>query len=248
MINLKKQHEEVYGVSERFLYVGSDFRSLFPAARIGVVAARDFSNRRDDSGDALLEEAGRKALERLGESAIAEHPDLACWRRAYRTFGAPKGYRSSIESLVKRVASGKPLPSINPLVDLYNAVSLEFFFPAGGEDLDAVVGDLRLVLADGGEPFVPLGRAESDPPRRGEAIYRDDEGVVCRCWNWREAQRTCLTESTSRALLVLESLDPLRDEELASALLRLADGITARMGGTTDIHVLDGDAEFLVIP
>ncbi|WP_274374757.1 MULTISPECIES: B3/B4 domain-containing protein [Synergistales] len=234
-------------MSEKRFFIGSDFRALFPSARIGVVVACDIDNGGVSEGKARLERAGAKALEGLGQTPLADHPDLACWRRAYKVFGAPKGHRSSVEALVRRVASGKGIPTINPLVDLYNALSLEFLFPAGGEDLDAVVGDVRLVLAAGGESFVPLGADESDPPRQGEVIYRDDEGVLCRCWNWREARRTCLSPSTKRALLVMENLDPGRDDAFGAALLALAEGVE-RLGGRGEIHLLDGEENAFLLP
>lgn len=41
---------------------------------------------------------------------------------------------------------------INPLVDLYNSVSLSYALPCGGEDLAALAGDLRLGMAQGGSP------------------------------------------------------------------------------------------------
>ena len=43
--------------------------------------------------------------------------------------------------------AGERLPRINALVDTYNAVSLRHVIPVGGEDLDALEGDLRLVAA-----------------------------------------------------------------------------------------------------
>ena len=43
-------------------------------------------------------------------------------------------------------------------------------------------------------------------------IYFDEQGAVCRCLNWREAQRTMLTEETKDAVLVIEAIN----EEQAS--------------------------------
>ena len=58
-----------------------------------------------------------------------------------------------------------------------------------------------------GKPFFPLG-AESDAPALPEEIiYYDEEGAVCRCLNWREAQRTMLTEETKDAILVIDAIN-----------------------------------------
>ena len=78
---------------------------------------------------------------------------------------------------------------------------------AKSEDLDKIVGGLHLGKAKGGEAFFPLG-AESDAPALPEEIiYYDEEGAVCRCLNWREAQRTMLTEETKDAILVIEAIN-----------------------------------------
>jgi DNA/RNA-binding domain of Phe-tRNA-synthetase-like protein len=83
-------------------------------------------------------------------------------------------------------------------------------------------GDLRLTRAVGGESFLPLGAAEEQPPEAGEVVYADDLGIVCRAWNWREAERTKLAADTTRAILVIEALPPRTSEELRAACDDLA--------------------------
>lgn len=81
---------------------------------------------------------------------------------------------------------------------------MRYGFPCGGEDIDTFAGDIRLTLANGNEPYIPLGNAENASPYPDEMVYKDDDGAICRCWNWREAQRTMLTESTKNAFLCIE--------------------------------------------
>jgi DNA/RNA-binding domain of Phe-tRNA-synthetase-like protein len=230
------------------VYVTEDFWALFPEARIGVVIARQISNAtpRADVAEQLAV-AITKAAERLGTLDIAKHPAIVPWRVAYRAFGAkPSDYRSSIENLLRSARSGR-LRSINPLVDLYNLVSLKHWLPCGGEDLGAVRGDIRLTRAQGGEPFAPLGSTEVQPPFPGEVIYRDDEGVLCRAWNWREAERTKLTNETTNAILVIEALSALGDDAPRAACEALAALVQTKLGGTTRVEVLtraQPDVEF----
>lgn len=54
---------------------------------------------------------------------------------------------------------------------------------------------------------MPLGALDDAPALPEELIYFDEEGAICRCLNWREAQRTMLTEETTKAVLVIESIN-----------------------------------------
>ncbi len=215
------------------------FRDRFTEAMIGIVVASGIDNRGIGTNAAeILAAANVTAAARLGDADLATHPAVAPWREAYRRFGVkPSRFRSSIESLL-RAARGDGVRSINPLVDLYNSVSLRHFLPCGGEDLAAIAGDLRLTLAAGGESFVPLGAVEEQPPSPGEVVYADELGIVCRAWNWREADRTKLTADTSRAVLVIEALPPRTIGDLRAACDELAALVTEHLGASCRVTLL----------
>ena len=111
-------------------------------------------------------------------------------------FGCRASRYLSAEALLKRVARGGELPAINRLVDLYNAISVTHALPLGGEDADQVRGDVVLMPAAGDEEF-----DGGDPPAPGEIVWRDDLGVTCRAWNWRQGVRTRITEKSTLRLL-----------------------------------------------
>ena len=223
--------------------IESSFWDLFPEARIGVVWATGLDNRRGATeATTLLETTGQEARNQVAESEIATYPAVAPWRDAYRAFGVkPAKYRSGIENLLRGAKAGG-VRSINPLVDCYNAVALRHQLPCGGEDVATIVGDLRLTRAVGSEMFVPLGADDPQPPNPGEVIYRDDLGVVCRAWNWREAERTKLTEATTAAFLCLEWLPPLAPDALDRACTDLATLVADLLGASTRIALLDRTA------
>jgi DNA/RNA-binding domain of Phe-tRNA-synthetase-like protein len=227
------------------LSIGRDVLALFPGALIGVVRVRGCDNAvREPRIEALLRQAEAGARARFAGAALAEEPRIACWREAYRRFGAsPKRSASSIENLLRRVVRGESLRPINPLVDLYNAVSLERVLPAGGEDLAQVQGDILLCRAGEAEPPVLLlGDGEARPPHPGEVIYRDDISALCRRWNWKEAERTKLTAATRHALLVLEAVPPITRADLEQALADLAARLTRFCGGEATAAILDAAA------
>ncbi len=184
------------------------------------------------AAQALLAQACLDAKQYLMVEQVSQNPVVAVWRDAFSKFKTKKGVRSSIEALLKRIDKGVGVGSINPVVDLYNAVSLRYGLPSGVEDIDSFVGDLRLTVTAGGDGFLALGDPEPDPTLPGEVCYLDDVGAVCRCWNWRDGQRTMATEKTKNAFMIIECVDPTRREALEGAMAELAKGVRDDLGGT----------------
>ncbi|MBE1587399.1 B3/4 domain-containing protein [Nonomuraea angiospora] len=140
---------------------------------------------------------------------------IDAWKDAYRAFGAkPQRTRPSVDALTRRM----PLPEINQAVDAYNSISVKHALPIGGEDLDHYAGPARLLRATGDE----ASEEALGTPEPGEVIWRDDVGVTCRRWNWRQVARTRLTEETTNAIFLLERLEPMSMEELKEAGEELA--------------------------
>ena len=138
--------------------------------------------------------------------------------------------------------NGATIGHINNLVSLYNTISLKHILPVGGEDLDKITGDILLTRAGNDEPAVfLLGAKEARAPREGEIIYKDEVGTICRRWNWKEADRTKLTQETKKAFLVIETLPPVTRDTLETAIRELADLVKQYCGGMVSTAILDKD-------
>jgi DNA/RNA-binding domain of Phe-tRNA-synthetase-like protein len=186
-------------------------RPDFAALSISVQSARNGPS--DEASTAMLANAAA-GLEGPTPWAAAH---LESWRAAYRAFGAkPQRTPCSAEALRKRAGA---LPAVNRLVDAYNALSLRYAVPIGGEDLDAYAGSPRLIMAKGGEPFATIcdGAAANEPVDPGEVVWRDDAGVTCRRWNWRQSVRTRLEPHSTAMWFVLERLEPMPLDALQEA-------------------------------
>jgi DNA/RNA-binding domain of Phe-tRNA-synthetase-like protein len=158
------------------------------------------------------------------------HPHLRAWQEAYRAFGArPQRTPSSVEALWQRAVKNG-LPRVNWLVDLYNAISVAYMLPVGGEDAGGFEGPLRLIRASGQEPFDTIkdGAPVVDRPEPGEVVWADDAGVTCRRWNWRQGRRTRLTEHSTEVMFLLERLEPLPLSVLDEAAAQLMAKLRAR--------------------
>jgi len=206
---------------------------------------------------------GFRALSILVEAAPIAHPDVApaalaqacqqvlkddvawaeahlsAWDDIFKAFGAkPKRTPCSASALRKRVMKEGSLPPLDPVVDIYNAISIRFAIPVGGENLAAYSGAPRLTLAEGHEPFdtLKVGQPVIEYPDAGEVIWRDDIGVTCRRWNWRQGVRTRLDSQAQRMWFILESLPSMplsalqeAGDELVRNLQQLMPGSTAHL-------------------
>ena len=207
--------------------VDASVRALRPDYRALLLAVDGIEPGPSDARtEQLLQQAEASARTALADRAVEELPHVTAWREAYRAFGAkPQRTRNSLEALLRRAEAG--LPRVNRLTDVYNAVSVLHAVPLGGEDLDRYQGPPRLLRATGLEAFDTTAGGQSvvEHPDPGEVVWCDDAGVTCRRWNWRQARRTQLTDSTTAALFVLDALEPLTDDAVSTA----ADDLVAHL-------------------
>ncbi len=215
---------------------------MFPCVVIGVVIISDMVNDRNvEEIMALLRQEETHQKEILTGVELGSLPEITAWREIYRKFGSnAKDFRSSIESLLRRARGGsKPLPDINPLVNLYNYLSLKYHVPVGAEDLAKVTGDIVLGFADGSEKGIALGSDVEESCDSGEVVYTDDLGFLCRRWNWREADRTKIDPTTKRAVMVLEKVPEVSAESFQNALTEAKALIEPHLLAQCAIMVLD---------
>lgn len=182
-------------------------------------------------GETVLKEACAAVLAGTPEWAETH---LAAWANVFQGFGAkPKRTPCSADALRKRVLRDGVMPTLDPIVDLYNAVSLQYAVPVGGENISAYQGSPRLVVANGTEPFdtVKEGETAVEYPSQGEVIWCDDIGVTCRRWNWRQGIRTRLSVEAQQMWFILESLPQMPLDKLYEAGKMLTDNLEKMMPG-----------------
>ncbi len=200
-------------------WISPEVTALQPDYRALLFAADDLQPGASDShSEKVLAAAEDSARNKLRDTPLEEIPQVQQWRDAFKAFGAkPSRTRPSVEGLLRRLDPG--LPRIDRLTDTYNAVSIRHLLPVGGEDLRQYAGPLRLTRANGHERFdtIACGDLRVEHPAPGEVVWRDDDGVTCRRWNWRQCTRTRITDQTTRGLFILDGLSALGPTGLQEA-------------------------------
>ncbi len=143
------------------LTIASDVSARAPSLRLGVLSVHGLSIReRDDALSQQLDRVTSEFAARCGVNAIAGDPRIVSVRRLFKAIGVdPSRYRPSSEALVRRVAQGKGLYSINSAVDVNNWCSLEERLPFGIYDAAHVGGDVLLRLGRENEAYEGIGKS-----------------------------------------------------------------------------------------
>ncbi len=220
---------------------------LLPDLTIGMVAAKGLDNTHPSSEiDQLLQQAIETLKKNFVGDKAQDHPKIKPWRTAFTKLGiSGSKFPSSIESMAKRILRGDPFPKINPLVDLYNSISLRYLVPMGGHDLDTLQGDIYLRFAEGWEPFTPMGGGERVTVPKGELVYRDDQEVLTRNWVWRQCEKDKATEKTRNIFIPIDVLGEV-GSGLADEIVReLSELIPKHLGGTIFSAILNRGNPFV---
>lgn len=223
------------------LKIDKEIFQKFPDVVIGVVVAKGVNNQGESNEviNSIREKAG-EIRENFNSETLSQNPRVDSWRKAYSSFGAkPKNYKCSVENLYRMILQGIELRHINKIVDIYNYISIKHLVPAGGDDIDKVDGDIILRFARGDEPFRELNSEEVKNPKQGEVVYSDDKEILCRRWNWRECDKSKMTEKTRNVAIVLEGLPPVREEEIEKIIEELESLVKQHCGGEIQTFILD---------
>jgi DNA/RNA-binding domain of Phe-tRNA-synthetase-like protein len=216
----------------------------FPKLRAAVVHVRDLKTHFDGSDfNSRYAAEQQNVRETLGEKALSELSSIEAWRRVFRGFGVkPTKYRSAVEALLRRLQKHGQIPSIHPLVDLANWVSIRFCLPVAAFDLRCVQTPLTVCFSKGEEWFTALHQDEAVHPDPGEVIFLDTEEVVhARRWCWRQSKQSASTPETTDALFTLEGHHPTAHEDVFQGMNLLLDLLRQYATGSFDHGLLDPD-------
>ena len=165
-----------------------------------------------------------------GEAPLREVPALRAWSGAYRAVGLDdRSYPPSILALARRLRNGS-VPTVLPLVDLYNAHALAAMVAIGADDADRVAFPMAVRPSAGGEPSPSIG-GTTGVTEPGEIVLADEARILCRRWVWRQSAETALGEATKSAVLTVSTAGEADVEAAADAL---ASDLSSLFGARVD--------------
>lgn len=214
----------------------ADIWSNFPELAAGVLHAKGIH-----AGVSVAEPLARfnamarSRLEAAGSES--ELPEVQAWRRVFSRMGLkPTQYRCASESLLRRFRKEGDLPSIHPLIDLCNAVSIAFGVPVAALDVSRIAWPLQVRPVAGDEVYLAFSGV-TEHPEPGEVSFIDAERRAhARRWTHRQSGLSAVRDDTSEVLIVAEAVHANAVADSA----RLADALAQAIGQVWDAPVRVG--------
>lgn len=215
--------------------------SLLPTVCFGVVAAYGIDNHVADTRAAeLLQQSIAQVEAKFATARAKESAEIAPYRNAFQALGLnPNKFPSSIEALASRIEKKKGFPTINPAVDLGNAMSLKYLLPMGAHDIDAAIGDIQVRFSRQGDLFTPFGETAAEILAADELIYSAGDRVKTRRWIWRQSEEGKVTEASRNVFFPIDGFTDCNIDRVRAAQAELAEWLEKIFGARVQLGLLD---------
>ncbi|MBI3955709.1 lysine--tRNA ligase [Candidatus Gottesmanbacteria bacterium] len=239
----KQTHPAKHGTTVTILHkpelftIHPEVKKRYPSVSIGVALIRGVGILKTDE---QLEDEKKEflsSLTGLTTEVLGQYPEIVSYRKLYKEMGVDwHSRRPSPEALLRRVALGKGLYTVNTCVDAYNLVVMKHRVSVGAFDYDTVRFPTVLRFAGEGDEILLLGDKEPTKYTAKELAYYDQEGGYNIDFNFRDAQRTMVTEKTKNVWINVDGVYEITPEQVEQSLHESIEKIVVYCGGTVEFQ------------
>jgi len=230
-----------YNYKDMKFLIQKEVFKKFPNLIIAIPIIRGFDNSKAKKESLKFLREQEKYLKRkFTLDNLHKDKRVTVYLEAFKKFGAdPEKILPTHVAMAKRVLEGDQIPDINPLVNIYNGLSLHDLTPFGGENLDTLYGNFILSFAKGNEQWIGIGAQKSKSPKKGELVWGDDYDLSTRALNWRQCDRTKLTEKSQNGYFIMDGFAEVNEDIIKKAADNFIKTATKLTGGKATVLWLD---------
>lgn len=190
----------------------------------GVVIASGLNNKdANPRVSELFNNQIEKTDKELEGKNIKELQELDEYRNAMKSFGInPSKYPCSIEAILTRIAKKHEFPSVSPVVDLGNYISIKYKLPVGVHDINTMDDDLEVRLSVESD-CIEDNMVNGEELKVGEPVYAVNDSIRTRKWLWRQMPAGRVTDASTDFIFPIDGFQTNKDvvDEACEELVEL---------------------------
>lgn len=234
----EKKTEQLFPIlnNPEIFFISPEMAKKYPSINIGIAIIKDVNIKKTDPELNKEIEEFVKSQENLTTEEIGHYPEIQSYRKIYKEMGVDwHSKRPSPEALLRRIATKKGLYNINTCVDAYNLIVMKHRVSSGAFDLDQMKLPTVLRFPKEDEEILLLGDNQPTKYNRTDLAYFDEKGGYNIYFNYRDAQRTAVTEKTKNILLNIDGIYDISREQVEQVLKENIEIITKYCGGKVEL-------------
>ena len=204
--------------------------------KIRFVRISNIRNIENDLVNNYIKTKSADLLEQYKDFNVESDPILKGFNEIHERAGISK--RKNVpagENLIRNLITNSNYKNINPLVDIYNLLSIESKLCLGAHDIANVDGDVYLRFHNGDEIYNPLGDMSSSKVKISEYSYIDSSNeILCRL-EVRQVKKTMVKEDTSDVFYIVEGNLNTPDDYLIKYCNLIIEETTKYLSGNGEI-------------
>lgn len=218
------------------LSISPSVQKKWPSINLGFAIIKDVSVKKLD---AQLEEKKKELIDTLTDltqEQINAFPEVQSYRKMYKEMGVDwHSRRPSPEALLRRIVQKKGLYTVNTCVDAYNMIVVKHRVSSGAFDLDKIVFPTVLQFGSVGDTIHLLGDKAATELTQTEVSYFDKVGPFNLDFNYRDSQRTAVSESTKNILINIDGVHEISRSQVERTLHETIKIIQKYCGGKVEV-------------
>lgn len=209
----------------------------YPDIKTGIAIIQNVKvAKKDPELEKLKKEVNNLYVDKTLED-VNQIPQIKAYRDFFRSFGIdPASRHPSPDALLRRIVQGKGLYTINTLVDAYNVACLKTNLGMSAMDLNQLELPVTLRFSEDGEKINLLGGEETKTTKAGEIVYADSKEIITLDLNYRDCDKTKITENTKNILVYVDGCPGISEAQIQKALDLEIELIQLFCGGTLVSH------------
>jgi len=215
--------------------IGKSLAEKYPSINIGIAVIKNINIEKSDPNLTVEINQFIQSQSHLTNEIISSYPEVKVYRKLYKEMGIDwHSKRPSPEALLRRIALKKDLYSINTCVDAYNLIVMKNRVSNGAFDYDQLKFPTVLRFPVEGEEILLLGDDKPTKYKSTDLAYFDENGGYNIYFNYRDAQRTAVTDSTKNIILNIDGIYDISRSQVEESLKESIDIILKYCGGNLE--------------